>query len=54
MLRQEVKKLHSQWQIPFILVTHDEEDANYLGDRLIALDKGQTGQGDRYLVPVQS
>lgn len=44
-LRQEVKKLHSQWQIPFILVTHDEEDANYLGDRLITLDKGQPSEG---------
>ncbi|MEW6698142.1 MAG: ATP-binding cassette domain-containing protein [Bacillota bacterium] len=44
-LRQEVKKLHSQWQIPFILVTHDEEDASYLGDRLISLDKGQPCQG---------
>jgi molybdate transport system ATP-binding protein len=40
-LRQEVKKLHSQWQIPFILVTHDEEDASYLGDRFISLNKGQ-------------
>ncbi|MEG6615090.1 ATP-binding cassette domain-containing protein [Peptococcaceae bacterium 1198_IL3148] len=44
-LRQEVKKLHRQWQIPFILVTHDEEDASYLGDHLIALDKGQPCQG---------
>ncbi len=43
-LRQEVKKLHRQWQIPFILVTHDEEDANFLGDRLILLDKGQPSQ----------
>ncbi len=40
-LRQELKNLHQEWRIPFILVTHDEEDANYLGDRLISLDNGQ-------------
>jgi len=40
-LRQEIKKLHRQWQIPFILVTHDEEDARCLGDRQISLAKGQ-------------
>lgn len=39
-LRQEVKRLHRQWGIPFILVTHDEEDANFLGDRTILLEKG--------------
>lgn len=43
-LRQEIKKIHREWQIPFILVTHDEEDAEYLGDRLISMDKGQSGQ----------
>ena len=40
-LRQEIKRLHRQWQIPFILVTHDEEDARCLGDRQISLDKGK-------------
>lgn len=43
-LRQEVKKLHRQWQIPFILVTHDEDDVNYLGDRFISLDKGLSSE----------
>jgi ABC-type sulfate/molybdate transport systems ATPase subunit len=33
--------LHEQWQIPFILVTHDEEDASYLGDEVIHLEKGR-------------
>lgn len=41
-LRQEVKRLHRQWRIPFILVTHDEEDASFLGDRTILLEKGKT------------
>ena len=43
-LRQEIKKLHRQWQIPFVLVTHDEEDASYLGDMIISLEKGLSGQ----------
>lgn len=29
--------LHNQWQIPCILVTHDREDAQILGDRTIVL-----------------
>lgn len=40
-LRHEVKRLHSHWQIPFILVTHDEEDAEFLGDITVSLEKGQ-------------
>ncbi|MEQ8202115.1 MAG: ATP-binding cassette domain-containing protein, partial [Syntrophomonadaceae bacterium] len=31
-LRQELKQIHSDWQIPFVMVTHDQEDAVYLGD----------------------
>jgi len=41
-LRRELKKLHRQWQIPFVLVTHDEEDASFLGDRILFLEKGQS------------
>ena len=40
-LRQEVKRLHEKWQIPFVLVTHDEEDASFLGDKIIGIEKGQ-------------
>ena len=36
-LRQELKKLHRQWQIPFILVSHDEKDANFLGDVILTI-----------------
>jgi len=39
-LRQEIKDIHALWQIPFILVTHDEEDAGFLGDRILTLNKG--------------
>lgn len=51
-LRQEVKRLHQQWQIPFILVTHDEEDAQFLGDRILFMDKGQSGEGVPKALPV--
>ncbi len=40
-LRQELKKLHQQWQIPFVLVSHDEEDARFLGDVIVTLENGQ-------------
>ncbi|MCL6478242.1 MAG: ATP-binding cassette domain-containing protein [Peptococcaceae bacterium] len=39
-LRQELKSIHRQWNIPFILVSHDEEDANFLGDVIISMNKG--------------
>jgi len=39
-LRRELKELHGQWRIPFVLVTHDEDDASILGDLVISLKKG--------------
>lgn len=39
-LRQELKNLQKQWQIPFVLVTHDEEEAEFLGDVVISMEKG--------------
>lgn len=38
----EVLRLHQRWQIPFVLVTHNEEDAVRLGDRILMLDKGHS------------
>lgn len=38
-LRHELKSINQEWQIPFILVTHDEEDAVVLGDVQISLSK---------------
>lgn len=40
-LRQEIKDMHRQWKIPFILVSHDEEDAKFLGDVIVSLENGQ-------------
>jgi molybdate transport system ATP-binding protein len=39
-LRRELKILHKKWRIPFIVVTHDEEDARYLGNTILFLKKG--------------
>lgn len=40
-LQQELLKLQAQWQIPFVLVTHDLEEAEMLGTQIIRLDKGK-------------
>lgn len=47
-LRQEILKLKDDWQIPMVLVTHDEEDSRLLGDIIISLHNGQViRQGTR-------
>jgi molybdate transport system ATP-binding protein len=40
-LRRELKELHNEWQIPFIMVTHDKEDATFLGDEIMHIEKDQ-------------
>ena len=40
-LQQELLKLRAQWQIPFILVTHDLQEAEILGNQIIKLDQGK-------------
>jgi molybdate transport system ATP-binding protein len=51
-LRQELKKLHQQWQIPFVLVSHDEEDAQFLGDVIVTLENGQARENFLKVVSV--
>lgn len=51
-LRQELKKLHQQWQIPFVLVSHDEEDAQFLGDVIVSLENGQARENSLKVVSV--
>ncbi|ASF37629.1 ABC transporter [Halobacillus halophilus] len=45
---QELLRLHSRWQIPIILVTHDEEEARKLGDRILPIDQGNLGSPDEF------
>lgn len=40
-LQQELLKLQAQWKIPFILVTHDVQEAEMLGDQIIKLEQGK-------------
>jgi len=40
-LQTELKRLQKLWNIPFILVTHDPEEAANLGDKVIFLEKGR-------------
>ncbi|ARF15998.1 ABC transporter ATP-binding protein [Sporosarcina ureae] len=39
--QDELLRLHAMWNIPFIVVTHDLEEAERLGDRIIYLHQGQ-------------
>lgn len=38
---QELLRLHTKWEIPIILVTHDIEEAYKLSDRILHIDQGQ-------------
>jgi molybdate transport system ATP-binding protein len=40
-LQDELLRLHREWQIPFVLVTHDLKEANKLGDRILYLERGR-------------
>ena len=39
--QDELLRLHDMWKIPFIIVTHDLDEAERLGDRIIYLHEGQ-------------
>ncbi|EGO65008.1 ATP-binding cassette domain-containing protein [Acetonema longum] len=44
-LQDELKRLHTLWQIPFILVTHDLHEARKLGDRIVFMEQGRQVEG---------
>jgi len=39
-LQEELKAMQKLWQIPFILVTHDRNEAKNLGDQIIFMEQG--------------
>lgn len=39
--QDELLRLHKMWKIPFIIVTHDMEEAEKLGDHILFLDQGK-------------
>jgi molybdate transport system ATP-binding protein len=40
-LQAELKKMQELWGIPFILVTHDPEEARALGDQIVFIEQGR-------------
>lgn len=40
-LQNELKRMHNIWNIPFVLVTHDPEEANAMGDKILFMEKGR-------------
>ncbi|MDX2197750.1 MAG: ATP-binding cassette domain-containing protein [Phycisphaerae bacterium] len=45
-MRSEIKKLHKQMQTTTIYVTHDQEEAMTLGDRVVVMKDGRIQQAD--------
>ncbi|MFE5323278.1 ABC transporter ATP-binding protein [Paenibacillus sp. NPDC056579] len=43
-LRDELKRLHKETGVTTIFVTHDQEEALYLSDRIVVLDHGKVEQ----------
>lgn len=43
-LRDELKRLHQETGVTTIFVTHDQEEALYLSDRIVVLDHGKVEQ----------
>jgi molybdate transport system ATP-binding protein len=38
-LQLELKQMQKLWKIPFVLVTHDSNEAQALGDKVVFLDR---------------
>jgi molybdate transport system ATP-binding protein len=39
--QDELLRLHAEWNIPVIMVTHNEREAEKLGDRILHIEKGK-------------
>ena len=40
-VRNELREMQRIWNIPFILVTHDHDEARFLGDQVLYMQKGR-------------
>lgn len=40
-LQSELKKMQQLWKIPFVLVTHDQEEAEAMGNRIFFMENGR-------------
>ncbi len=43
-LQEEIKKIHDQTKITIVFVTHDINEAIYLGDKVLVMDEGEIQQ----------
>lgn len=43
--QDELLAIHRLWRIPVLLVTHDEKEAQKLGDRVLIMEQGKIGKG---------
>lgn len=49
-LQDELKNMQLLWKIPFILVTHDRNEAKKMGDQIVFMDRGrQVRQPDNWM-----
>ncbi len=46
-LRDELKALQMQIQLPMLLITHDDDDVNCLAEQVICIDGGRVVEGPR-------
>ncbi len=40
-LQKELREVQRVWQIPFVVVTHDLQEAEILGDHIVRIDRGR-------------
>ena len=45
-MQRELKRIHNELKLTFILVTHDQEEALYLSNKVIVMSKGKIQQVD--------
>ncbi|MCK8828531.1 transposase [Natroniella acetigena] len=38
-MKQEIKRVQQLWQIPFICVTHNRKEAEFLGDKILNIGR---------------
>lgn len=50
--QEELLRIHRMWKIPFIIVTHDMDEAEKLGDTLLFLHKGTVDKVVKNKVPI--
>jgi len=46
-LQDELLKMQALWKIPFVMVTHDPQEAEKMGKRIIFMEQGRLVEGDK-------